>query len=345
MRKERLAETRIAWLGELSDADLELGQSLLPAGYILGRVRLESDTILESDLPWLRASHAIVVRRERVDQRLLSLSPDVALIQVYGTRDDLIDRRAAAAAGIQVTTTHLRGCVAVAELALALMLCLSKRVVEGHLSVVNGAYHALGLTPFATNQSRHAFQWMQLPDLFELSGRTVGIVGFGEIGSEVAIRANAFGMRVLYTKRRRLAVMAESELSVEWYDLDFLLANSDFVVLSLPYSPAVHHLVGERQLALMKPTSYLVNVARGPLVDERALARALSQGQIAGAGLDVFELEPWVRRDELATHRRTVLTPHIGGGSGGAREKQLSDVLNGVVQYMSTRSASVRKEE
>jgi phosphoglycerate dehydrogenase-like enzyme len=210
---------------------------------------------------------------------------------------------------------------------------------------VNSADQALGLTPFATNQSRHAFQWMQLPDLFELSGRTVGIVGFGEIGSEVAIRANAFGMRVLYSKRRRLAVTAESELSVEWYDLESLLSNSDFVVLSLPYSPAVHHLVGEKQLALMKPTSYLVNVARGPLVDERALARALSDGQIAGAGLDVFELEPWVRRDELATHRRTVLTPHIGGGSGGAREKQLSDVLNGVVQYMSTRSASVSGEE
>lgn len=333
-------KTRISWLGELSDAELELSRSLLPPGYSLRRVRVEGSEVADSELAWLMDSRAIIARRARVDEQLLRMSPAVELIQVYGIRDELIDRRAVAAAGIEVRTTHLCGCVAVSELAVALMLCLSKRIVEGHQKVVAGAFRDLGLEPFRTSQSRHAFQWMKLPDLFELSGRTVGIVGFGEIGSEVAHRARAFGMRVLYSKRMRLDEASETSLGVEWMEFEGLLKSADFVVLSLPYSEKVHHLIGGPQLSMMKPTSFLINVARGPLVDEDALGEALSSGRLAGAGLDVFEVEPWPGKEALSSHSRTVLTPHIGGGSGGARERQLADVLHGVVEFLSKRPVS-----
>ncbi len=333
-------DVRISWVGDLSDADLALGRSLLPAGYSLDRVHLLGDEVEEADRAWLRTSQAVVSRRARVDLHLLQLCPRLELVQVYGVRDELVDRSAAAQARVEVQTTHLMGCVAVAELAIALMLCLSKRIIEGHQKVAGRAYRALGLEPCATTQSKHAFQWMRLRDVFELSGRTLGIVGFGEIGSEVAQRAHAFGMRVLYFKRVRLAASEEARLGIEWGSFEGLLQAADFVVLSLPYSNEVRHMIGRRQLAMMKPTSYLVNVARGPLVDESALGDALSAGRIAGAGLDVFEFEPWPGQGDVISHPRTVLTPHIGGGSGGAREKQLADVLAEVVEFAAKRRGS-----
>jgi phosphoglycerate dehydrogenase-like enzyme len=226
----------------------------------------------------------------------------------------------------------LRGCIAVAEHAMTLVLALSKQLVTAHRTTASGAYRELGLEPTPTSQAVHAFQWMKLP-LFEVHGATLGIVGYGEIGTEASLRARAFGMDVVYTKRQRLPAAIEQRYGVEWDELDGVLARSDFVLLSLPHTPESERLIGERELGLMKPSAFLVNIARGGLVDEEALVAALREGRIAGAGLDVFVEEPVPYDHPLLELDNVILTPHIGGGSGGARVKQMSDVLDNVVRF------------
>jgi phosphoglycerate dehydrogenase-like enzyme len=227
----------------------------------------------------------------------------------------------------------LRGCVAVAELAMTLVLALSKQLVQGHAATVEGAYRELGLEPVRTSERVIAFQWMKLSSLFEVYGKTLGIVGYGEIGTEVSKRARAFGMNVLYTKHERLPQPIEERLEVSWRDLDALLAESDVVALTLPHTPETERLIGERELRLMRPDAYLVNAARGGLVDEHALVDALRDHRIAGAGLDVFVDEPIPHDHPLLSLDNVILTPHIGGGTGGARVKQMSDVLDNVVRF------------
>jgi glyoxylate reductase len=204
--------------------------------------------------------------------------------------------------------------------------------VTAHRATATGAYRELGLEPAPTSQAVHAFQWMKLP-LFEVHGTTLGIVGYGEIGTEASVRARAFGMNVVYTKRQRLPAAIEERYGVEWDELDGVLARSDFVLLSLPHTPESERLIGERELGLMKPSAFLVNIARGGLVDEEALVAALREGRIAGAGLDVFVEEPVPYDHPLLELDNVILTPHIGGGSGGARVKQMSDVLDNVVRF------------
>jgi phosphoglycerate dehydrogenase-like enzyme len=254
-------------------------------------------------------------------------------VQKYGAREDGIDLDAAARAGVTVATMPLRGCIAVAELATTLILALSKQLVEAHRATAGGAYRELGLTPARTSQRSFAFQWMKLPHLLEVHGRTLGIVGYGEIGTEVSVRARALGMNVLYTKRTRLPEPIEQRLDVGFRELDDLLAESDFVLLSLPLTAESEGIIGARELGLMREGAYLVNIARGPLVDEDALVEALSGGRLRAAGLDVFGEEPVPYDNPLLALDNVILTPHIGGGTGGARVNQMSDVLANVVRF------------
>src|SRR5262249_23511769 len=168
---------------------------------------------------------------------------------------------AGGAAGVTVATMPLRGCIAVAELATTLILALSKQLVAAHAATAGGGYRELGLTPEPTSQRKFAFQWMKLPHLLEVHGRTLGIVGYGEIGTEVFVRARALGMNVIYTKRTRLPEAIEHRLGVTYAPLDDLLAAADFVLLSLPHSPESDKIIGARELGLMRPESYLVNIA------------------------------------------------------------------------------------
>ncbi|HLX24506.1 MAG TPA: NAD(P)-dependent oxidoreductase, partial [Usitatibacter sp.] len=147
---------------------------------------------------------------------------------------------------------------------------------------------------------------------------TLGIIGMGRIGQAVARRARGFDMRVLYNNRTRLDAGEEKRLGAEYVDRDALLAQSDFVVVMAPYSPATHHLIGAAEIAKMKPTAILVNSARGGVVDDAALVNALREKRIAGAGLDVFEGEPKLAR-EYVTLPNVVLTPHIGSASRATR--------------------------
>jgi lactate dehydrogenase-like 2-hydroxyacid dehydrogenase len=150
-------------------------------------------------------------------------------------------------------------------------------------------------------------------------GTTLGIIGLGRIGQAIARRGQGFGMRVLYHNRKR-DLEAERNLGVEYRTKADLLREADFIVLSVPLSPETRHLIGAAELALMKPTAFLVNVARGPVVDETALVEALRAGRIAGAGLDVFEEEPKVHSGLLGLEN-LALTPHIGSASRATRLK------------------------
>ena len=220
-----------------------------------------------------------------------------------------------------------RGCIAVAEQTLLLMLGLSKKVVRAHAATASGAYRELGVEPIRTEERLHRFQWMQLPGIFELHGRTLGLVGFGEIATEVARRARAFGMEVLYFRRRRLPAEVEAEEGAIYRELPALLAESDFVSLHVPLSKETERLIDAAALARMKPGAFLVNTCRGGVVDEDALVEALASGRIAGAGLDVFLHEPVPHDHPLLRLDNVLLAPHLGGGSGGARAKHAKDLM------------------
>jgi len=193
-----------------------------------------------------------------------------------------------------ITTGQGSHDIAVAEHVMALILMLAKRA------------------PLLFEQQRH-HRWERIYTM-ELAGRTLGLVGLGSIGRRVAGYAHAFGMRVIATKRtpsQDLPYGVEELVPVE--RLEYLLGQSDFVVLALPLTPSTRNFIGERELKAMKPTAYLINIARGGVVDEAALLRALREGWIAGAGLDVFQTEPLPPESPFWDMDNVILTPHIGG--------------------------------
>ena len=276
----------------------------------------------------LPGAAAIVSRRVEVTGELMDAAgPSLRLVQLCSARRDRVDLAAARARRVPVALMPQRGCIAVAEQTLLLMLGLSKKVVRAHEATAGGEYRALGIEPIRTEERRHRFQWMQLPGIFELHGRTLGLVGFGEIATEVARRARAFGMNVVYWSRRRLPAAIEAEEGVRFHDLPELLARSDFVSLHVPLSKETERLIDAEALSRMKPEAYLVNTCRGGVVDEDALVEALSSGRIAGAGLDVFLHEPIPHDHPLLRLDNVLLAPHLGGGSGGARTKHAQDLM------------------
>jgi phosphoglycerate dehydrogenase-like enzyme len=322
---------RMLMLDPTPDPEREFMQSLLPEAGFTVTATAEDDPGPPPE--FLADAEAIVTRTRPVTAEIIAASPNLKLVQKYGGRPDRLDLDAASEAGVAVAVMPLRGCIAVAELAMTLILALSKQLVEAHRTTVSGAYRDLGLEPTPSSQRVHAFQWMKLPHLQEVRGKTLGLIGFGEIGTEVAKRARAFDMNVLYFKREPLPAAIEEMLGVRAASLDDLLRQSDFVSLHVPHSPETDKLIGARELALMKPTASLINTCRGPVVDEEALITALRDGTIASAGLDVFELEPLQYDSPLTQCDNVILTPHIGGGTGGASEKQMRDVLENVVRF------------
>jgi D-3-phosphoglycerate dehydrogenase len=321
----------IAWVDGQPSSEVEFGQEMLPDGFTL---LADPDGAAAAPERWaglVANADALVTRAVPVGATELRAAKRIRLVQKYGGREDGIDLAAAADAGVPVATMPLCGCIAVAECAMALMLALSKKLITAHEATVAGAYRQLGLEPERTSQAKHAFQWMKLSGLFELAGRSLGIVGFGEIGTEIARRAQAFQMSVAYNKRTRLSKDLEQRLDVAYKPLEQLLAESDVVTVAAPHTADTDRIIGADQLALMRPSAVLVNVSRGGLIDEPALVEALSERRIAGAGLDVYIEEPVPFDNPLLSLDNVILTPHIGGGTGGARVKQLRDVLDNVV--------------
>ncbi|MBK1661771.1 lactate dehydrogenase [Paracraurococcus ruber] len=225
-------------------------------------------------------------------------APRLKLFQLLSAGYDTVDIEAARAAGIPVCNNGGANSTAVSEHAIMLMLATCRRLVWQHESVAAGRWRGNDLAG---------------TKLYELRDKTLGIVGLGAIGKKVARLANAFGMRVQYYDIRRVSEAEEDALSVRFRLLGEVLATSDIVSLHVPLTPASKHMIGAAELAAMKPTAYLVNTCRGPVVDEAALIAALSEGRIAGAGLDVFDQEPPPADNPLFRLPNVVLTPHFAG--------------------------------
>lgn len=241
----------------------------------------------------------LCVVTDLVDAQLMEAAPNLKVISNHAVGYDNIDVAEATRRGIWVANTPDVLTETTADLAFALLLAVSRRVVEGDALVRSGAWRG----------------WEPLQLLGAgVSGATLGLVGLGRIGRAVVPRAQAFGMRVLYWNRTRLQPAAESELGIQYAPLPDVLRRSRFVSLHVASTPETRHLIGPEELDLIGPSGYLVNAARGEVVNERALVAALQEGRLAGAGLDVFEDEPALAPG-LADCSNAVLTPHLGSST------------------------------
>jgi len=269
-----------------------------------GEVRSDEreTTIPRADLLELVAGAEAVLSLlgDRVDEELLDAAgPQLRCVANVAVGYDNVDVAAAERRGVVVTNTPGVLDDATADLTVALILAATRRIVEGDRLVRSGRDWNWGMH-FMLGSG--------------LQGRLLGIVGLGGIGRRVAQRARAFGMRIAYHSRHPAPAEVEAELGAERMPLERLLAESDVLSLHCPLTPETHHLVGAAELAAMKPSAVLVNAARGPIVDEAALAEALAERRIAAAGLDVYEREPRVE-PRLLELDNVVLTPHLGSAT------------------------------
>jgi gluconate 2-dehydrogenase len=243
---------------------------------------------------------ALITGTEPIDGALLDACPRLKAVCSMAVGYNNIDVPACTARGVLVSNAPGVLTETTADFGFALMMATARRIAEGERFLRAGRWKHWSVDMLAGA---------------DVHGATLGILGMGRIGQAIAKRGHAgFGMRLVYHNRSRLAAEAESELGATWLSLDDLLRTADHLVIVTPYTPETHHLVGAAQLALMKPTATLTNVARGGVVDDAALADALAKGVIAAAGLDVFEGEPTVHPGLLQVPN-VVLTPHIASSS------------------------------
>jgi phosphoglycerate dehydrogenase-like enzyme len=281
----------------------------------------------------LAGADVIVSAKRRISPAVMEAAgPSLRLIQIQGRAPWVVDWDAAAAASVPVSSIPHRGAIAVAEHAMALMLSVARKIVPGHRGTVTAQYRDRRIEPIRTDERTIAFNWLKIPGVEQLYGKTLGLLGLGDIGLEVARRARAFDMNVCYHKRHPLPEEAECMSGVQYVEFDELFSESDVVSLHAPHTPETERLVGATALGLMRPHAVLVNTARGGLIDEDALVRALRTGGIAGAGLDVFVDEPLPAEHPLLELDNVVLSPHVGGGTGGGQRAMVADVIENLTR-------------
>lgn len=252
---------------------------------------------------------------DKIDRAVVAVNPKLRHIAAQSITPSNIDVATATALGIPVTVVPPVTTEATADLTFGLMLAVARRMVEGDRLVRAGK--------FPGAQSRHLLGCL-------VHGKTVGLIGGGGlIGKAVARRAHGFSMRVLYWTPRRKPESEEREAGLTYAPLDELLRESDFVSLHSPLNAQTRHQIGKRELGLMKKTAFVINTARGPIIDEDALVRALKAKKIAGAGLDVFEREPKVDAD-LRKMKNVVLNPHLGSAAVETREEMANIVVDNI---------------
>ncbi|MBO3799968.1 MAG: D-glycerate dehydrogenase [Candidatus Brockarchaeota archaeon] len=249
---------------------------------------------------------ALILLSDRIDKEVLNNAKRLKVLSTMSAGYDHIDLEEATSRGIYVTNVPAVLTDAVAEFAIALMFAVARRIVEADKFVRSGSWKIAWSPTFMLGSG--------------IAGKTLGIVGLGSIGQAIARRAKGLSMDVIYYSRTR-KLDFENELGISYAPFHEVLSKADFIVLSVALTPEAMGMVGEKELRLMKKSSYLINISRGQVVDEAALTRALKEGWIAGAALDVFSKEPLDPDNPLLSLSNVVLTPHIGSATFEARSK------------------------
>jgi len=253
----------------------------------------------------------------KVTREIMASSPRLKAVGVHGIGCDHVDLEAARDLGKVVLNTPTALTETVAEMAMALMLSMTRRVVSADKAVRAG-------------------EWSRkYGDLrgVEVMGKTVGLIGLGKIGTATARRLKPFGVDLVYYSRTR-KVDLEGELGMEWASLGELLRRSDIISIHVPHNPETFHMLSSAEFALMKEGVYIVNSARGKIIDQEVLVGALKSGRVAGAALDVFEVEPLPQGDDLASMDNVILTPHLGASSQEAMWRMATQVADGVLRVL-----------
>ena len=246
----------------------------------------------------------VVSTIEQINREVVMNLPKLKIIARNGVGYDNVDVQAATERGIPVTIAPVLQDT-VADHVFGLIICLARKICSAHIYVKTGKWNILDPIQYRG---------------IDITGKTIGIIGLGRIGVEVARRAKGFKMRILYYDTVRKHEI-ENSLGVEYCSLDELLRESDFVVIAVPLTRETYHMIGRRELSLMKKTAFLINIARGPVVDHDALVEALRENRIAGAGLDVYDKEPLPIDDPLLTLDNVILTPHIASNTYECRRR------------------------
>ncbi len=299
----RIHETAIQLLKDCCDVEIYDSEHPVPRGILV-------ESIKDKDA-------ALILLSDRIDKEVLEKAGKLRVISTMSAGYDHIDLREATSRGIYVTNVPGVLTEAVAEFALALLFSAARRIVEADRFLRKGFWKVAWSPMFMLGQ--------------QISGKTLGIIGLGAIGAALAKRARGLNMRVVYYSRtRKLSV--EKELGVSYMSFKDVLKESDFLILSTALTPETVKMIGEKELRSMKPSSYLINISRGAVVDEKALVKALKEGLIAGAALDVFEKEPVDPGNLLISMDNVVLTPHIASATFEARrrlsEKAAENILH-----------------
>jgi glyoxylate reductase len=309
---------RIVVLGRIPGSGLEL---LRQAGDVWSWDSDEhiSDEVRDEQLA--TADAAVTLLTNKVDEGFLDAAPNLRIVANVAVGFNNVDVAACARRGVHVSNTPGVLADATADLAMALILMVTRRLAEGERLIRSGQ-------PWAWSM------FMMLGS--GIQGRRLGIIGMGGIGEALARRARAFGMQVTYHNRRPVAAEVAAHLDAQRLELEELLATSDVVSVNCPYNADTHHLIDAAALARMKPSAFLVNTARGPIVDEAALVDALRSGVIAGAALDVFEHEPQLHPGLLGLDN-AVLVPHLGSATIETRGAMAELAARNVVEVLAGR--------
>lgn len=297
------------------EAQSELAKHFNVSANPVNKVLLGDDLIT----PISRAEGVMCSVVDRIDEALLARCRKLKAVCNVGVGYNNIDVVACSKRGIMVTNTPGVLDDSTADLAFALILATARRVTEAEAWLRAGNWKEWDFELLLGADVHHA---------------TLGIVGMGRIGQAVARRARGFDMNVIYHNRNRVAADIEASCNASYAEMETLLRESDFVLLQLPYTKETHHLIGARELALMKPSAMLINVARGGVVDDAALVDALKQKRIAGAGLDVFENEPKLHPGFLDM-KNVVMVPHVGSATLATRKAMAMTAANNLIAALS----------
>ncbi len=286
---------------------------------VIGDLKVHDRTLPDDVVDRARNTSIVLTNKTVLSKSCIEALPDLKYIGVLATGTNIVDLEAASQKGIIVTNVPEYGTQSVAQMVFAHMLNLCQHVGEHSQSVLQGAW-----------ERSLDFCYWEFP-LIELTGLTLGIIGYGRIGRAVGQLGSALGMHILVNDN---VTPTDLEGNIKSVELDALFQQSDIVSLHCPLTPKTERLVSWKQLEMMKPTAFLINTSRGPLIDEMALAGALNKGMIAGAGLDVLVQEPPVADNPLLAARNCYITPHIAWATLSARKRLLETTVDNIKAFL-----------